>query len=92
MQKRYHLFFSGSVQGVGFRYAARALADKYFINGWVANLPDARVELEVEGQKSDIDNFVSDLETEFKGYITEVKKEELTPLNKKEGFHIKFIQ
>lgn len=92
MQKRYHLFFSGSVQGVGFRYMARTLADKYSISGWVANLTDGRVELEIEGENPDIDNFVSGLEEEFKGYVTGIKKEELPLLNEKEGFRIKFIQ
>ncbi|MFA6281467.1 MAG: acylphosphatase [Candidatus Omnitrophota bacterium] len=92
MQKRYHLFFTGSVQGVGFRYTARALAEKYSINGWVANLTDGRVELEIEGKESDIDNFLSDLGGEFKNYLSKTQKEELTPLNQSNGFHIKFIQ
>ena len=91
MQKRYHLFFSGSVQGVGFRYTARALAQKYSVGGWVANLIDGRVELEIEGEKSDIDNFLKDLQGEFKTYITGTEKEEIKPLNEDKGFHIRFL-
>ena len=90
MQKRYHLFFTGSVQGVGFRYTTRALADKYSINGWVANLTDGRVELEIEGKNSDIDIFLSNLQKEFKSYITGIEKNELPLLKKDTGFYIKF--
>jgi acylphosphatase len=92
MRKRYHLFFSGTVQGVGFRYTARALAEKHSINGWVANLIDGRVELEIEGENSDINSFMNDLREEFKSYLTTIEKEELAPLNEETGFHIKFLQ
>jgi acylphosphatase len=90
MQKRYHLFFSGSVQGVGFRYTARALANKHAVSGWVANLIDGRVELEIEGANSDIDIFLTDLNEEFKSYINGVEKEEVSPFNGDTGFEIKF--
>jgi acylphosphatase len=92
MRKRYHLFFSGTVQGVGFRYTARALAEKHSINGWVANLIDGRVELEIEGENPDIKSFLNDLRDEFKSYLTATEKEELVPLNEETGFHIKFLQ
>jgi acylphosphatase len=84
------MFFSGSVQGVGFRYTARALAAKHSLSGWVANLIDGRVELEIEGKNSDLDNFLSDLQGEFKSYITGVEKEEAQPLNEDTGFNVKF--
>ncbi|MDD4183657.1 MAG: acylphosphatase, partial [Candidatus Omnitrophica bacterium] len=76
MKKHYHMFFSGSVQGVGFRYTARNLADKYAVYGWVANRSDKRVELDIEGEVSDLDNFTSELKEEFKSYIKNVENEE----------------
>ncbi len=43
--KRY--FFEGNVQGVGFRYTVKNLAKGFEVTGWVKNLPDGRVEMEV---------------------------------------------
>jgi acylphosphatase len=44
-----HLFISGHVQGVGFRAKASLQANTLGLNGWVANLPDGRIELVAEG-------------------------------------------
>lgn len=92
MQKRYHLFFSGSVQGVGFRYTARSLADKYGINGWAENLTDGRVELEIEGSVRDLNNFIEDLHGEFKDYIKGIEKEELPFSGENKSFYIKSLR
>lgn len=56
--KRVHVFYSGHVQGVGFRYTARSLAKGYEITGWVRNLPDGRVELVAEGPESELVSFL----------------------------------
>jgi acylphosphatase len=46
-----HVFVSGRVQGVGFRWHARAEAERLGLAGWVANLPDGRVEAWLEGDE-----------------------------------------
>ncbi|WP_041139458.1 acylphosphatase [Beduini massiliensis] len=46
---RKHIYFSGHVQGVGFRYTAIQTARRYHLTGWVKNLYDGRVEMEVQG-------------------------------------------
>ena len=43
-------YFTGRVQGVGFRYTAQHLARGFpSLKGYVRNLPDGRVEMVVEG-------------------------------------------
>lgn len=44
-----HLFISGRVQGVGFRYATYKKALSLGLKGWVRNLSDGRVEVWIEG-------------------------------------------
>ncbi len=51
------LFYSGRVQGVGFRYTVRQLAAGYEVTGTVRNLPDGRVELVAEGARDELEAF-----------------------------------
>jgi acylphosphatase len=46
-----HVLVSGRVQGVGFRWAARAKGEELGLAGWVRNLPDERVEAWIEGEE-----------------------------------------
>lgn len=64
--------FSGKVQGVGFRYTAKELAEKYPVCGYVRNLPDGRVELVVQGRQEDVDGLVTDIRRYMGRYIREV--------------------
>jgi acylphosphatase len=58
MRKRAHVFYSGRVQGVGFRYSAREVACGYDVTGFVTNLPDGRVELVAEGDEEEAKGFL----------------------------------
>lgn len=53
-----HLYVSGEVQGVGFRYSAIRLARAIGVTGWVRNLYDGRVELWIEGEESRVNQMV----------------------------------
>lgn len=53
-----HVFITGKVQGVYFRYKTRDEAKKYGVNGWVRNLPDGRVEAIFEGNNEDVDKLI----------------------------------
>jgi acylphosphatase len=50
---------SGWVQGVGFRYTARSVANLYGITGFVRNLPDGDVYIEAEGNSSQLEGFLT---------------------------------
>jgi acylphosphatase len=54
MQRRTY-YFSGNVQGVGFRYTARHAAAGHRVTGFVRNLHDGRVELVMEGSPEEMD-------------------------------------
>jgi acylphosphatase len=53
-----NITISGNVQGVGFRYQARIIALSYGIKGFVKNLSNGDVYIEVEGSQDKIDSFL----------------------------------
>ena len=55
---RKHIIFYGRVQGVGFRYYAVNKANQLGLTGWVRNLPDGTVEMEVQGNELSIDELI----------------------------------
>lgn len=59
---RLHMIFSGRVQGVGFRYTACSLARPLGLTGWVRNLWNGDVEMEVQGDQPSIDRFLRELD------------------------------
>lgn len=60
---RARVFYTGRVQGVGFRHTAEQIALASLLTGWVKNLPDGRVELVCEGSKSVIDTYLADIKS-----------------------------
>ena len=57
-KSREHIVFYGRVQGVGFRYYAVNKANQLGLTGWVKNLPDGTVEMEVQGEEPLIDQLI----------------------------------
>ena len=51
------VYYTGRVQGVGFRYQTREVAAGYEVTGFVRNLPDGRVELVAEGERQELTEF-----------------------------------
>ena len=56
-----HLIIKGLVQGVGYRWFASKSASSNNLNGWVKNLPDSSVEIQVYGDKGALNSFIKDL-------------------------------
>ena len=56
-RKRMQVFYSGRVQGVGFRYTVKSVASGFDLTGTVRNLIDGRVELLCEGVQDELDAF-----------------------------------
>ncbi|RMH07724.1 MAG: acylphosphatase [Nitrospirae bacterium] len=55
---RAHAMITGVVQGVGYRAFVRREAARHHLVGWVRNLPDGRVECEVEGTPQKVEAFL----------------------------------
>jgi acylphosphatase len=55
---RAHVFVTGRVQGVGYRFSTRDEANRLGINGWVRNLSDGRVEALFEGSKAAVEEMI----------------------------------
>lgn len=66
---RMEIFYSGRVQGVGFRYAVKSIATGFEITGTVRNLSDDRVELIVEGARAELENFRDAIRADMKHFI-----------------------
>jgi acylphosphatase len=85
-----HIVFSGRVQGVGFRFAALNVANRYGLTGYVRNMPDGDVEMLVQGPAEMIDNCIRDLQDSFVGTISHIDIEDATPDPKLTDFRITF--
>jgi acylphosphatase len=90
-QQRRRVFYSGRVQGVGFRATCRWLAKGFELAGYVRNLPDGRVEVLTEGEATEIDRFMEAIQSEMSGFIresqTEVEQSANPPVK---GFTVRF--
>jgi len=63
------VYYSGRVQGVGFRYTTEAIARGFAVAGQVRNLPDGRVELVAEGLAEELDRFQQAISARMAGFI-----------------------
>jgi acylphosphatase len=68
------VFFSGHVQGVGFRYTTLQIAREFEVAGFVENLTDGRVLAEIEGPAGEIDSFIAAVEERMHGYVRKVER------------------
>lgn len=55
------VIFEGRVQGVGFRYTVKDLARGFDVCGWVRNLVNGSVELQVMGEADEVADFIREI-------------------------------
>lgn len=82
---RKHIFFYGRVQGVSFRYYAVQKANQLGLTGWVKNLYDGSVEMEVEGQEELIDQLIIFLQNRTYIWIERIDAKKI-PLQQDSSF------
>ena len=82
--------FSGRVQGVGFRYTTKQLALGFEVVGFIKNLKDGTVELQISGEKSEVSEFIQEIveESELASLIKEHRIYDIDPLTDCRGFQI----
>ncbi|MBO4350525.1 MAG: acylphosphatase [Proteobacteria bacterium] len=87
---RYHYYVSGEVQGVGFRYKAQRIASRLQLTGWVRNLSDGRVELELQGEQLDIERFFPWMEDSCYIEIAKIEAKELPTVDNEASFGVRY--
>ena len=82
--------FTGHVQNVGFRYTVKDLARAFDVRGWVKNLADGRVELEVMGEPAEVNSFIREIaeESNVAHHIKSFMAETIPLLDNTAGFRI----
>jgi acylphosphatase len=88
--ERREIHFGGMVQGVGFRYTARRIAQRFPVTGFVENLRDGRVRVVVQGAAGEIERFLLAIESEFEDYIHTKEQHRLEPTDELRSFEIRF--
>ena len=73
--QRVTVYFSGRVQGVGFRYSARAIGQDLAVSGYVQNLEDGRVLLVAEGSEADLRLLIEKITSKMRDYVRDVQSD-----------------
>jgi acylphosphatase len=84
------VLYEGRVQGVGFRFSVKSITTGYDVVGSVKNLIDGRVELEIQGEESEVEEFLKAiLDSHLRRHISRFVVHEI-PLKKGiKGFEIR---
>lgn len=83
------LFFSGRVQGVGFRFTTNEIAERFSVKGTVENCVDGRVKIVVEAESKEIDCFIEAVRTSMSGRIKHLERYESEPSHEFENFSVR---
>lgn len=84
------VIFEGRVQGVGFRYTTKDIAKGFEVCGTVRNLPEGTVELEVMGEREEVEAFLKEIaeESALAHHIKGMHVKNIPPLDGVKGFTI----
>lgn len=86
---RLQVYYEGHVQGVGFRYTTKRVALEFEVTGTVKNLPDGRVELNVEGEREELEAFRDTVrDAGLSGFIRNETETWAVATNEFKGFEI----
>jgi acylphosphatase len=87
--ERREAYYRGHVQGVGFRYSVRHLAEGFRVAGFVRNLPDGRVHLIAEGESDELQRFFDSIAAHMANHIRETTLDVRPATGEFAGFEIR---
>jgi acylphosphatase len=87
---RKHYLVSGRVQGVGFRYRAYHTANSMRLTGYVRNLYDGRVELEVQGERELVESFLGRVEQGTWIHIDGIESRNMNVIEEERSFRTEY--
>ena len=84
------IFYEGRVQGVGFRFGVRQIAEGFAVAGHAANLPDGRVEVVLQGEPDEVEAMEKEIsQSHLEGFIRRQEKQEVAVESARRGFQIR---
>lgn len=91
MKRRIHVYYSGRVHGVGFRFTVEGVAQQLALTGWVRNLPDGKVEAVCEGKEENLNLFLDKIKKIMAGYISKENVDWMEATDEFKSFNIVFF-
>jgi acylphosphatase len=86
----HQVFYEGNVQGVGFRWSIRHIAKGFDVTGWVRNLRDGRVEMQITGDENEVLAFLDAIkQSELSSHIHRQHDNKLDSPPDAQGFEIR---
>ncbi|MFD3155894.1 acylphosphatase [Haloimpatiens sp. FM7330] len=86
---RYSIIVHGRVQGVGYRFSTYRTATFLNLTGWVQNLDDGTVKIEVQGSNESIKKFIQRLKHNNKfAKVEYINVKEINKTDNKKSFKI----
>ena len=84
------VIFEGRAQGVGFRYTVKDLSRGFEVCGWVKNLADGSVELQVMGEADEVESFIKEIaeESAVAHHVSKLTAVKIPLLENCSGFRI----
>jgi acylphosphatase len=84
------VFYEGRVQGVGFRWTVRHIAKGFDVKGWIRNLIDGRVEMQIAGSDDEMRAFLDAIaKSELRAHIRKTTENSLQAPVEANGFEIR---
>ena len=87
---RRRVIYSGRVQGVFFRATVQEISRRFAVVGYVRNVPDGTVELEVQGAPGQVEQFLTAVHDEYRANITSADLEDAQLREGESGFQITY--
>lgn len=91
--RRIQVRYEGEVQGVGFRWTSKRLANDLGLTGWVRNEPDGSVSMELQGDEEQVAAFFGRLPRSwgrFQPRFVIAEKEDVAPIPGEAYFQVRF--